>query len=137
MYTFAVLTKRQFELVTVTRQVTSIVRQSGVKSGIATIALPHTTAAVVCNEAVDDLAQDIVKVVRSLKAHADFFGNFAHNHRGDGNAHAHIASTILGNSRSFIIHEGKLQLGAWQSIMLLEMDGPRTREVWVKIIKEE
>lgn len=134
MDTGSIQTKSKYDLVDITNQVQDLVSNSGIQSGVALVFVPHTTAGIICNEEETNLKADILKVLRALDAHSDFFGGFGHD-RQEGNAHAHIAAALSGSSRSFIIENGKLQLGTWQSIMLLEMDGPRTRQIWIQIIQ--
>lgn len=136
MISFAVHTQSVFDLVNLTSQINQAIAKSGVKNGVVLVFIPQTTAGIICNEDETNLKTDILKIVSFLKNHSGFFGGFAHNSE-DGNAHAHIVASIAGSSRSFIIAGGKLQLGTWQSVMLLEMDGPREREVWVKIISNK
>ncbi|MDP3741531.1 MAG: secondary thiamine-phosphate synthase enzyme YjbQ [bacterium] len=129
-----VLTKSKYELQDITAALANIVGKSRVSSGILVVFVPHTTAGIICNEAESNLKSDILKVLEALENNSDFFGGFAHD-RDEENAHAHIAAALSGNSQSFIIENGKIMLGNWQSIMFLEMDGPRKREIWTQILK--
>ncbi len=133
MKRFKLKTKSTFELLDITHEVQKIVNKAGVSSGVTLVFSPHTTAGIICNEAEGRLKADILKVAQALKNNSEFFGGFDHD-PGEGNATAHITTSFSGNSRAFIIEDGKLVLGTWQSIMFLEMDGPRERQVWVKII---
>ncbi|MBI4050696.1 MAG: YjbQ family protein [Candidatus Doudnabacteria bacterium] len=133
METLTVQTKKKYELVDLTEQLAALVEKTLNKSGIVLVFVPHTTATLICNEAEANLKSDILKLAKALEENAEFFGGFAHDYQ-EGNAHAHLVSAFAGNSRTLIIEDGQLKLGAWQSIMLLEMDGPRERQVWIKII---
>lgn len=141
-YSFEILTQAKYELVNITEKISSAIAESGIASGLAVVFVPHTTAGLVCNEDESKLKSDILRVVKSIEEKSVVFGGFAHDAREGlsadqaGNAHAHIVSALSGNSRSFIIEGGQIRLGTWQTIMFLEMDGPRTREIWVKVISD-
>jgi len=62
-------------------------------------------------------------------------GEFKHNVI-DNNGHAHISAMLLGNSKVVPVRDGKLDLGTWQRVILLEFDGPRTRKIQVKVMGE-
>lgn len=136
METITISTKTEFQLLDITSEIESLVVNSQVASGIILVFTPHTTAGIICNESETNLKEDILKVLKALEQNSKFFGGFEHD-RDEGNAHAHIVSSISGNSQSFIVENGRLKLGVWQNIMLLEMDGPREREIWVQIISNE
>ncbi len=114
------------------RDITSLieekVRVSGIKEGVATVFIPHTTAAITINENADhSVVEDIIS---SLDKIIPPRGHYSHM---EGNSHAHIKSSIIGSSRQIIIQNGRLKLGTWQGIYFCEFDGPRNRQVWVKI----
>ena len=114
------------------RDITSLIEQklssSKIKEGIMTIFVPHTTAAITINENADpSVVSDILSTLDKIIPPQ---GRYSHL---EGNAHAHIKSSIIGSSRQIIIENGHLKLGRWQGIYLCEFDGPRTREVWLKI----
>lgn len=136
MDAFMVQTKSKYELVDITSQVNACIQKTKIQSGIALVFIPHTTAGIICNENESNLKSDILKVIKKLEDKSKLFGGFTHD-RDEGNAHAHIAAAINGSSRNFIIEGGKLKLGTWQSIMLLEMDGPRKRQIWMQIVASE
>jgi len=118
-----VSSKKRFELIDITYEVERIVRESGVREGICLVYAPHATAAVVANEHEAGLVQDIIEKVRELVPPG---AGYLHD-RIDDNAHAHIASAIIGSARTFPVRDGRLVRGTWQNIFLLEMDGPRSR----------
>ncbi len=122
-------TRRRTELVDITSEVQRAVSESGVKDGILVIFVPHTTAAVTVNENYDpSVCEDIDKWLSKVVPHD---APFAHT---EGNADAHIKSAWVGPSQALIIEDGKVRLGTWQGIFLCEFDGPRRREVWLKIV---
>jgi len=124
-------TSNQCELLDITSEVESVVKKSGVKSGICCVFVPHTTAGITINENADpDVARDIIMELNKIVPIKD---NYLH---AEGNAAAHIKSSIIGCSREVLIEEGSLKLGTWQSLFFCEFDGPRNRSVWMKIIGE-
>jgi secondary thiamine-phosphate synthase enzyme len=113
----------------ITGDVKSIVSKSGVKDGICVVYCPHTTASVVLSENVDiDVKADI------LSAFSDAFPKKETHLHYEGNAFAHIRSTMAGASAAIIIDSCRLILGEFQGLFFMEFDGPRTRNYYVKII---
>lgn len=131
MVVIRVRTTKHTSFVNITNQVKEIVKNSGVKSGICIVYVPHTTACVFINEGADpDVIRDITYSIEKLIPWRD---NYAHS---EGNSAAHIRSAIIGNSRVIPIEDGDLVLGTWEAIFLAEFDGPREREVIVKVIED-
>ena len=125
---FTVKTGFAEELVDITERVSGIVSASGVKDGVCCVFTPHTTAAVTINENADpDVKDDILLGLKSVRLEAV---DYAH---AEGNSAAHIKSSLVGCSEIVIIDKGRLMLGLWQGLYLCEFDGPRTREVYVKV----
>lgn len=126
--TIAVRTEGAQQFVDITQQVRMVVRESGVKSGECHVFVPHTTAAVTINENADpNVRKDILNRLEEV---APSSGNYLHN---EGNSHAHIKSSLVGASLVVFVEAGQLVLGTWQSIFLCEFDGPRTRNVMVRV----
>jgi len=126
---FMVRTQRMQDMVDITRPVADAVRQSGVADGICLVYVPHATAAVVINENADpNVCEDILEALGQLIPE----GRWRHD-RIDSNAAAHIKATILGPSETVPVRDGRLRLGTWQSLMLVELDGPRERSVIVEV----
>jgi secondary thiamine-phosphate synthase enzyme len=129
MTEFSVRTKKTQDMVDITGRVTDLVKQSGVSDGICLVYIPHATAAVVINENADpNVCQDILDALARLVPE----GGWRHD-RIDDNAAAHIKATILGPSEAVPVRGGRLRLGTWQSLMLVELDGPRDRTVIVDV----
>jgi secondary thiamine-phosphate synthase enzyme len=127
----AVKTARRTQLVNITAEVEKIVAASGVPRGFCHFYVPHTTAGVTINEGDDpDVARDIEAALDRLVPHG---GSYRH---AEGNADAHIKSTLVGVSQTVRIENGRLQLGRWQAIFFCEFDGPRQRELRVKIVSD-
>ena len=120
--------QRREEMIDLTLEIAKIVTASGIRNGLCTVFVPHTTAGVTINENSDpDVKADILMVLRH--AVPDSFP-YAHS---EGNSTAHVKASLVGSSVSVIVADGRLQLGTWQGICLCEFDGPRTRKVWVKV----
>ncbi|MDO8281388.1 MAG: secondary thiamine-phosphate synthase enzyme YjbQ [Thermodesulfovibrionia bacterium] len=125
--TININTTSRCEFIDITEKVKDALSESGIKSGVCYVYVPHTTAGVMINEGADPSVQrDIEKTFSRLIPHQ---GDYRHD---EGNSDAHIKSVITGASQSVIIDNGKLVLGTWQSIFFCEFDGPRNRKVLVK-----
>ncbi len=117
------------EMVDITDRVQELVQRSGVAEGICLVYVPHATAAIIINENADpNVCKDILDALGRLIPD----GTWLHD-RIDNNASAHIKASILGPSEAIPVRGGRLRLGTWQSIMLVEFDGPRDRRVEVDI----
>lgn len=124
-------TSRRVEVIDITSEVQREVERSGIKNGIAVVYTQHTTTAVIINENESGLREDIVSVLDKLIPRE---AGYMHD-RIDDNADAHLRAIFLGNSVVVPVTNGKLDLGTWQRIMFVELDGPRTRRVIVKTIE--
>lgn len=123
MEELAVSTKQKIQVLDITGQVTAARR---IDDGCIVLHVPHTTAALAINENENNLKTDMEKFYGSLAK-----GSWGHN-TIDNNAEAHLASTTLNSSLIIPVEKGKLILGRWQSILFVELDGPRERKVYVK-----
>jgi len=127
----AVRTERRTQLLDVTAGIAQMVRDSGVLSGICHVYVPHTTAGVIINENADPgVPADIESTLARLVPKE---GNYRH---AEGNSDAHIKTSLIGNSATIFISEGRLELGRWQGIFFCEFDGPRSRRLRVKILPD-
>ena len=123
-------TSKREELIDITQTIANEAQKNKIDSGICVIFTPHTTAAVTINENADpDVCTDMIKGLKDISPHDN--GYF----HGEGNSDAHIKSSLLGVSQTIIIDRGELKLGTWQGIYFCEFDGPRNRNIWLKIIK--
>ena len=131
MKTLRIKTARRTQFVDITREVEHFVRDSGVKQGLCHVYVPHTTAGVAINEHADpDVASDVEGIFDALVAHQ---GRYRH---AEGNTDSHMKTILTGTSQTIFIESGKLVLGTWQGIFLSEFDGPRQRNVFVKIVAD-
>lgn len=128
----SVPTKKRTDVINITSHVERAVANSGITDGICIVHTLHTTTAVAINENEPHLKEDIVRKIRE-----DFPSGrgWAHD-RIDDNTDAHIASTYIGPTRIFPVRDGRPVKGTWQSIFLLELDGPRDRSVLVEVMGE-
>ncbi len=129
---FTVSTSQAKQCIDITEQVRGIVRKSGVKNGLCQVMVLHATAAIAINENDDpNIGVDLLSALdRAIPDHAGWLHD-----RIDNNAQAHIKAAILGPSELIPVVDGKLLLGTWQGLMLIELDGPRsTRRVAVTLI---
>jgi secondary thiamine-phosphate synthase enzyme len=130
IHKFKVNTSGQCEMKDITREVQEIARENGLESGVCHVFVPHTTCALAVNENADpDVRVDIIGRLRELIPDGP---GYKHS---EGNSPAHIKSVLAGSSLTVFVEEGALALGAWQALYLCEYDGPRSREVWVKLLK--
>jgi secondary thiamine-phosphate synthase enzyme len=114
-----------------TAEIQAAVRDSGCSEGTCYLYVPHTTAGILINEGYDpDVARDMEAALDKLVPHA---GDYAH---AEGNSDSHIKTALVGSSETVWIEAGRLALGRWQMIFFAEFDGPRTRELRVKIVPD-
>jgi secondary thiamine-phosphate synthase enzyme len=123
------------EVIDITRNVSVIVNESGLKSGIAVVFVPGSTGAITTIEHEDGLVEDIRTALERLVSQKL---EYSHDQRwGDGNGHSHIRASIIGPSLTIPFSSGQLLLGTWQQVVFLEMDNrPRKRKVIVQILGE-
>src|SRR5512139_2997624 len=127
--TVNIRSKAKTEFIDITDEVQKIIRESGVRTGICHLYVPHTTAAVTINEGADpSVKRDILATLNRV---IPFDGDY---HHVEGNSAAHIKSTLVGVNETLLIEEGKLVLGTWQSVYFCEFDGPRHRRVLVRVM---
>ncbi len=124
-----VRTHRKNEVVDVTAQVAEVVRRAGVDDGLCTVFVRHATAAIVINENTDPgFRLDLVAALDKLFPE----GVWEHD-KVDDNGAAHLKAAVLGPSEVIPVRDGRLLLGRWQGIALVECDGPREREIVVDV----
>ncbi|HMO50192.1 MAG TPA: secondary thiamine-phosphate synthase enzyme YjbQ [Kiritimatiellia bacterium] len=130
MKQFSLKTSGRSHFVEITREVRHAVESSGLQEGVAVVYVPHTTAGVTVNEHADpDVARDMVMMLDRMVPWDD--PKYRH---GEGNSAAHIKAAMMGSSAMVPIRNGRLALGTWQGIFFCEFDGPRSRDVWVRVL---
>jgi secondary thiamine-phosphate synthase enzyme len=137
-----VQTHEPIQFVDITDDVAELVRQAGLKEGLANVYSRHTTAAVCIQEAEPLLLEDLREFLqRNAPAeahyrHNDFRVRTVHMHDDESpNGHSHCLQLMLGTSESIPVADGELLLGTWQRVFLVELDGPRNnREVIIQAL---
>lgn len=128
MVDLRIKTKARVELVDITDQVNHALAEIGETIGLCNIFVTHTTAAVIVSENWDpDVTTDMLAQLERLVPRENGYRH------GEGNSQAHILSVMLSTSINIPIRSGKLALGKWQGVMLVELDGPRERNVIVSV----
>jgi len=127
--TLTLRTRTRLEVVDLTDRVAEVVARSRVAEGTCTVFVRHATAAIVINENADPgFRADLLRALDTL-----FPDGVWEHDKIDDNGAAHLKAAVLGPSESVPVRDGRLLLGTWQGIALVECDGPRTREVIVDI----
>lgn len=115
-------TSKHTQMLNITDMIQRCVEDSGVRSGVCTVFIPHTTAAVTINENADpDVVRDFTMEINKLVPWEDGYRHM------EGNSAAHLKASMIGFSEQIIIEDGRLVLGIWQGVYFCEYDGPRRR----------
>jgi len=124
-------TRARVEFKDVTSLIQRTIDETGIKSGTCHLFVPHTTAAVLINENDDPaLMKDLDNfLTRLAPAERDYLHN-------DGNCDAHLKAALIGSSKSLLIENGHLILGRWQGVYFCDFDGPRGRDLRVKVVPD-
>ena len=132
MEKISVKTNKRVELVDITDKVKTFVTRSKISSGVCIVFCPHTTAGLTINENADPAVQsDMINIMNKL---VPVSSDYTH---GEGNSDSHTKSSLFGSSLNIIVEKGALALGYWQGIYFCESDGPRAREIWVKVLGDK
>ena len=126
-----VRSSRRTQLIDITPEIETLVAASGCSDGVCHLYVPHTTAGVIVNEGDDPaVARDIEAVLDRL---APRDARYQH---AEGNSDSHVKCALAGVSQAVLIEGGRLALGRWQAVFFCEFDGPRRREVRIKIVPD-
>ncbi len=130
--TIQVTTPAGDAIINITEQVVEAVQASGVTAGLCALIVPHTTAGILINSAMDPSTPEdiIVELRRLVPTRIDF----KHQYDTPADAAGHIKAALIGQSVLLLIEDGRLQIGGSQSILFYEFDGPRERRVQVKVM---
>jgi secondary thiamine-phosphate synthase enzyme len=127
----AVKTRARTEIKDITAEINRLIQRAGVESGLCCLYVPHTTAGILVNESADpDVAVDIGNALDRLVPRDAGYRHY------EGNADSHVKSSLVGVSEMIPIEGGRLALGRWQGVFFCEFDGPRQRQVKVKILAD-
>lgn len=124
----SVSTRSHAELRDITAEVADFVAKSGVREGICTVYIPHTTCGVTINENADPSVKRDILI--ELDRRIPWEDGYTHS---EGNSAAHLKASLMGFSVSVPVDSGRMMLGTWQGIYLCEFDGPRSRRVTLSI----
>jgi secondary thiamine-phosphate synthase enzyme len=125
-------TKDRVQIVDITRNVDAAIAECGLKKGLVNIYSKHSTSAVFINENESGLLSDYLNLMEKLVPTGD---NYQHD-QIDNNADSHLRSFIIGNNETVPFENGSMNLGTWQSVFFLDMDGPRNRKITITIMGE-
>jgi secondary thiamine-phosphate synthase enzyme len=129
MVELRIQTSRKYQVLDITSQVAEAVKKAPIADGLCHVYVSHTTAAITINENADpNIGVDLVEALNRLIPE----GIWQHD-KIDDNGAAHIKASIIGPSETIPLRNGKLLLGTWQAVMLVEFDGPRTRQLIVSV----
>jgi secondary thiamine-phosphate synthase enzyme len=132
LHEMTISTSAQECLVDITDQVARLVRESGVAAGTALLYVPHTTCGLTIQENADPGVQhDMLLLLRQIAPRVDS----RYRHIEDNSA-SHLQASAMGFTQFVFIEGGRLVLGRWQALYLAEFDGPRTRRVLVKVLRD-
>ncbi len=127
--TLEVRSGKRADAIEITDRVQQVVRESGIQTGLCQVYVPHTTAGVFINENADpDALADILSTLETL---VPWENGYRH---AEGNAAAHVKSTLVGTSQTVPVRNGRLALGRWQGIFFADFDGPRERHFQVTVL---
>jgi len=126
-------TRSRRDLVNITDEIESAVRQSGVQEGLCLVSAMHITAAIWVNDNEPGLWQDFWEWVERL---APVRSDYRHHQTGEDNGDAHLKRTLVHQQAVLPVTSGRLDLGPWEQIFYAEFDGQRRKRVVLKIIGE-
>jgi secondary thiamine-phosphate synthase enzyme len=128
--TLRIKTARLKEVVDLTDRLEAIIRDAEMREGLCSLFVTHTTAALTTGEIGEGTEQDFLQVVEEMIPRIQF--RHAHD---PSHAWSHMAASLVGSSITLPVSEGRLVLGTWQSVMFVELDGPRERTVHVTLLQ--
>ncbi len=124
-----IATTQKCQFLDITPVVQEFISEAKIIDGLAVIFVPHTTAGITINEHADpDVRADIMAHLEKMVPE-----HGTHRHT-EGNSPAHIKASLMGSSVTVVISGGRPQLGTWQGIYFCEFDGPRHRNIWIRIL---
>lgn len=133
--TLTVATTASIEFVDLTERLQAWVAAAGVRDGLLTVTSPHTTARITRNEREAGLQRDMQRFLELLAPAKRPYEHNTDTVDGRANAHAHLLGLLMPAAESIPVADAALQLGEWQSVFLVELDGPRARrEVHLQLI---
>ena len=116
-----ITSQSKFQIINITQSINEIVNESHIKEGIISIFSKHSTTAICINEDEIGLKEDFKTFIEKLVPNDKYKHDFI-----DNNAKSHLKSFLLSSSETIPITNGRMELGTWQSVFFVELDGPRT-----------
>lgn len=124
-------TQSRDEMKDVTMEVKQVIKESGIQHGVVYVFCAHTTAGITINENADpDVKSDML-----MRWDEIYPWNHAKYQHAEGNTASHLKASTVGTSQTIILEKGELILGTWQGIYFCEFDGPRNRNMFVKVME--
>ncbi|NIK11625.1 secondary thiamine-phosphate synthase enzyme YjbQ [Alkalibacillus almallahensis] len=128
--TFHLKTDYHDQMIDVTNEIKSWIKQIGLQDGVIVVSSMHTTAGLTVNENADpDVKTDMLRRFREI-----YPWNDSQDRHMEGNTAAHMKTSTVGHAQTLIIDQGELVLGTWQGLYFCEFDGPRNRKFMAKVI---
>ncbi len=122
-------TKKREETIDITPRVKAAVARAKIREGLVAVTVAHTTAAVFVNENADpDVQKDVLAALERMVPRD------AKYEHAEGNGPAHVKAVVIGNSVTFAVRDGEVELGTWQGLYFAELDGPRERTATITVI---
>ncbi|NYB25978.1 MAG: YjbQ family protein [Methanobacteriaceae archaeon] len=125
-------TSKRVQIIDISRNIDAALAESGLRKGLVNIYSKHSTSAIFINENESGLLEDYQNLIQTLIPTGN---NYKHD-RIDNNADSHLRSFIIGNNETIPFENGSMDLGTWQSVFFLDMDGPRNRRITITIMGE-
>ena len=122
-------TSKREETIDITARVKAAVTRAKIRDGLVAVTVAHTTAAIFVNENADpDVQKDLLTALERMVPRD---AKYAH---AEGNGPAHVKAVLVGNGVTIAIREGAVELGTWQGLYFVELDGPRERTATITVI---
>ena len=127
--TITISTKRDKQVIDITTRIHEFLVKSEINEGLCSIFVTHTTAAITTGEAIEGTDEDLMETLERMIPRI----NFRHAH-DPSHAPDHMISSIIGASLTVPVRGGKMQLGTWQRVLLIECNGPRDRQIVLTVV---
>jgi secondary thiamine-phosphate synthase enzyme len=127
--TITIPTQRDKQALDITDRVQQFVSELAINAGLCSVFVTHTTAAITTGESIEGTDEDLMEVLERIIPDIKF-----RHHHDPSHAPDHMISSIVGASVTLPINGGKLQLGTWQRVLLVECNGPRKRKVVITVL---
>jgi secondary thiamine-phosphate synthase enzyme len=127
--TLTISSKRAKQVLDITARIQQYLIQAGINEGLCNIFVAHTTAGLTTGEAIEGTDEDLMETLERMIPEIKFRHGHDPSHAPD-----HMISSILGASLTVPVRGGRLQLGTWQRVLLVECNGPRDREIVLTVL---